>query len=110
MNEDELRKYAVCGLCQKNIGAASFPTFYRVTLERFMLDPGAIQRQAGLTMMLGGSARLAAVMGTEEEMAVPIMDRESFTVCEDCSTSKHYCVAALAEVATPIQKVATCAS
>ena|SRR3990167_324871 len=105
MKEEELRKYAVCGLCQQKIGASSFPTFYRVTLERFMLDPGAIQRQTGLTMMLGGSARLAQVMGTDEEMTHSVMDKESFAVCEDCSTSKNYCVAAMAEVATPVQKV-----
>lgn len=110
MKEDELRKYATCGLCQRKIGHASFPTFYRVTLERFIIDPCAIQRQQGLTMMLGGSARLASVMGQDEDMAVPVMDKESFTVCEDCSTNKHHCIAAMAEVATPVQKVIVCAS
>ena len=81
MKEDELRKYALCGLCQQKIGQASFPTFYRVTLERFMLVPDAITRQTGLAMMLGGSARLASVMGANEDMAKPIMERESFAVC-----------------------------
>ena len=108
MKEEELRKYAVCGLCRKKIGEASFPTFYRVTLERFMLDPSAIYRQTGFAMMLGGNALLAQVMGRDEEMAVPIMDKESFTVCEDCSISKNYCVGAMAEVATPVQKESTC--
>lgn len=106
MKEQELRDSATCGLCRKKLGEASFPTFYRVTLERFMLDPGAISRQTGLAMMLGGSGRLAQVMGCDEEMAQPIMEKESFTVCEDCSTRKKYCVAALAEVATPVKRSA----
>ena len=105
MKEKELRAYATCGLCQKKIGQTSFPSFYRVTLERFMLDPGAIQRQTGLAMMLGGNGALASVMGCDEEMTHDLMDKESFTVCEDCSTSKNYCVAVLAEVATPVQKI-----
>lgn len=47
-------------------------------------------------MMLGGHGGIAAVMGPDEEMTVPLMDPVRLTVCETCCT-KSTCVAALAE-------------
>lgn len=96
MKEKELRQFAVCGLCNRKIGATGLPLFYRVTVERFGIDLKAIQRQQGLTMMLGGHAEIAAAMGPDEELALPLMEPVRFAVCEDCSTKQH-CVAELAE-------------
>jgi hypothetical protein len=107
MKEQELRESAICGFCQKKIGQASRPIFYRVRLERYMLNPGAIERQMGLTALLGGSALLAQVMGTDEDMATSIMEPELFTVCDDCSIEKRYCIAAMAELATPVKRETT---
>ena len=73
------------------------PLFYRVTIERFGVRLNAIERQQGLTMMLGGSAVLAAVMGPDEDMTQPLMEPLVLTVCENCSTQCVLPIAVLAE-------------
>lgn len=100
MKEKELRQHAQCSLCGEKILSAGLPLFYRITIERFGVDLRAIQRQQGLTMMLGGNAAIAAAMGPDEEMTLPLMEPASITVCETCSTSKNNPVAYLAETAT----------
>ena len=100
MKEDELRKHATCSLCGKPIGAAGAPLFWRVSIERFGLDAGALERNEGLVKFLGGSVELASVMGPNEDMAVPVMDKLTLTVCETCCTETT-CVAVLAETKAP---------
>lgn len=85
MKEQELRDAANCAFCRKPFGASGLPLFYRVRIRRFGLDVGAVRRQAGLEMMLGGAVALAQVMGQDEEMAKPLGDGIEFTVCEPCS-------------------------
>ncbi len=97
MKEKELRKHGTCILCRKGIMSGGVPFFYRVTIERFVLKFDALQRQQGLTMMLGGSAALAAVMGPDEDMTMPLMEPLVLTVCENCSTERMNPIAALAE-------------
>ena len=102
MKERELRAAATCGFCREKIGHSGMPTFYRVRIERYFVNLGAVQRQTGLSMMLCDHAGLAAVMGADEEMATPVMDPLEFTVCETCSTdleNQSHCIARLAEVA-----------
>lgn len=102
MKERELRACSTCSLCNKKIGETSFPAFYRITIERFGLDAGAIQRQQGLGMLLGGNGFLAMHMGANEDMATPLMDKLTLVVCEDCSM-KQYPVAYLAEVESTVK-------
>lgn len=83
MKEAELREVCQCTICGRKPGETSSPIFWLVKLERFMLDATAIQRQTGLAMMMG-SARLAAVMGPDEDMAHPIGDC-ALSVCEECA-------------------------
>ena len=96
MKEKELRECATCGICGEKIGKSGSPMFWRVRIERHGIDLSAVQRQTGLAMMLGGNGGIAAVMGPDEEMTVPLMDPVTLTVCETCCT-KSTCVAALAE-------------
>ena len=103
MKEAELRKHATCSMCGGKVLAAGMPLFWRVTVERFGIDLRAVQRQQGLTMMLGGSAAIASAMGADEDMAIPIGDAETVTVCEPCCTATT-CVAALAEVGANKEK------
>jgi hypothetical protein len=103
MKEKELRAHSTCSLCKKKLGETSFPAFYRVSVERFVLDPGAIRRQTGLGMLLGGNGFLAQVMGPDEDMAQPLMDKLILVVCEDCSTNKQYPVAHLAEIESTVK-------
>lgn len=97
MNEAELRKHARCSLCAQPIGHTALPMFWRVTIEHFGIDMGAVRRQSGLAMMLG-DAGLAAVMGPDEDMAKPMMQPATLTVCESCAVESNLPVAALAEV------------
>jgi len=99
MKEAELRKHAICSMCGNKVMASGSPLFWRVTIERLGIKFGPVQRQQGLTMMLGGSAALAAVMGPDEDLASPVMDTVTLTVCEECCT-KSTCVAALADYGT----------
>lgn len=85
MKERELRQHAECDVCHRKIGEARVPLFWRVTAERFGLDLNAMRRQTGLAMMLGGHVGLASVMGPDEDMAKPVMDKVTLTVCEDCA-------------------------
>lgn len=97
MKESELRKHSNCSICGNKILASGLPMFWKVTIERFGIDIAAVQRQQGLTMMLGGSAALAMVMGADEDMAKPIVEAVEIVVCETCCT-KSVCVAQLAEI------------
>jgi hypothetical protein len=96
MKEKELRESSVCGICGEKIGKSGVPMFWRVRIERHGVDLAAVQRQTGLAMMLGGHGGIAAAMGPDEEMTVPLMDPVTLTVCETCCT-RSTCVAALAE-------------
>lgn len=95
MKERELRKHAICSLCDKKIGHTGVPLFWRVTVERFGIDLQAVQRQQGLGLMLGGL--LAQAMGPDEELASPVMEPTVLTVCEACAVNRSLPVAALAE-------------
>lgn len=97
MKEKELRENAICGMCGDKVLSAGLPMFWRVTVERFGIDLNAVQRQQGLTMMMGGNAGIAAAMGLDEEMAKHIIDPIALTICEPCCT-KNICVAGLAEL------------
>lgn len=67
MKEEEIRKAADCYLCGNKIGKTGI--FYKVKIEEYLIDIAACNRQQGLTMMLGGSAALASVMGPNEDLA-----------------------------------------
>lgn len=96
MKRAELVRIARCATCRRRIGEASFPTFYRLTLERHGLHLPALMRAHGEDLMMGP---LAGVLGADEDLTVRVMDPVSITICEDCST-KPFLVAALAELAT----------
>lgn len=101
MRVRELREAAKCAFCGKGFMESGLPLFYRVRIQRFGVDMGAVRRQSGLEQMLGGAAALAQVMGPNEEMAKPLHTVE-FTVCETCSLDfdrGSMPIAAMAELA-----------
>ena len=85
MKEGELRKHSTCSLCKQKIGKSGLPLFYRLTIERFGVKMDAVERQTGLAMMLGGNGFLAGVMGPDEDMAMPLMDKLTLVICELCA-------------------------
>lgn len=105
MKERELRLYADCSLCRKPIGHTRLPLFWRVSIERFGIDLNATGRQMGLTAMLGGSARLALAIGADEDMAKPLFDKITLSICETCAMSpiEPARLAELPDVLTPVE-------
>lgn len=94
MRETELRDSATCALCGRLVGKSGLPLFWRVRIERHGIDLAAVQRQSGLTLLLGNAA-LAMAMGPDEEMTTPLMEPVTLTVCETCGT-QNVCIAYLA--------------
>jgi len=97
MKESALRAAADCAICRQPFGHTGLPLFWRVSIVRYGVDLSAMRRQDGLTAMLGGHARLAQVMGANDDLAKPVGDAVTITVCEDCGTDRKLSIAALAE-------------
>lgn len=77
-----------CVLCGQGMMHAGMPLFWRITLQRMGVDMAAVQREAGLEMMMGGHVALARIMGPNEDIAAPIGAERTVLVCERCS-SRH---------------------
>lgn len=90
MKERELRHHAQCDSCGKKILSKGIPLFYVVTVERYAVDMKALQRQAGVEMMLNNNVPLAQVMGPNEDLAERISGPVKLTICEgDCAYMGH---------------------
>jgi len=77
-----------CMLCGKGVAHDNNLMFYRVTLERFMLDARAINTVAGLEMQFGGSQMgmaLADVFAPDSALAKRVYSRQPFLVCDPCA-------------------------
>lgn len=85
MKERELRQHAACGVCGQKIGKA--PVFYMVSVEHFVFDRAAIQRQTGLEMMMGGNTALAQAFSPDDDLAQRLEEPRRFSVCLSCATS-----------------------
>lgn len=106
MKRAELLKHLDCDLCGRKVTASGLPLFWRLKVERFGIDAQAVRRADGLSAMLGGAA-LAAVMGTDQDLAKPVMDPVTLTVCETCIVDKMAYVAILSEDKTRVKDDAT---
>jgi hypothetical protein len=83
VKERELRECSVCAICAAKIGKSQSPVFYRAKIDTYFVDIAAVQRQAGLAMMMGGNPIIANAMGPDEDMAQRL-DGVTITVCSDC--------------------------
>lgn len=94
MKEAELRAIVKCAACRKPFGHTGLPIFWRVSIERHGVKADAVRRQDHLAGFIG-SAAIAAVMGPDEDMTIPLMEPKTVTICEQCVTAT-VCVAQLA--------------
>lgn len=109
MDRDEARKlvdkmqgfkqkeFEPCLLCGKGMAHSQDLDFYRVKLERFMIDYGAVQRQGGLEMPMGAAAGLAIIMGPDADLAKEPTPYSTFLVCGCCAMDKGMPIALLME-------------
>ena len=87
MKEKELRELATCLVCREKVGQKQSPIFWKVSMQRHMLDLAAISKQNGLGMMLGGTGGLAMAMGTDADMTVGLGAELTFGLCDACVIS-----------------------
>lgn len=72
-----------CRICERGVAAGGI-VFYRVKVEQFGLDHGAIMRQHGLELQLGGHAALAQVMGPDDDLARSLSAEHTACICGEC--------------------------
>lgn len=78
------RDLTPCMVCGKPLTHCRSIAFYRVTIERFVIDAAAVQRQVGLGMALG-HAGLASIMGPNADMAKRLDLQGPANVCDGCA-------------------------
>lgn len=82
------RDITPCCSCGKGVAHSNQLTAYRVRLTHLAMNVGAVRRQTGLEMMLGGAAGLAAVMGPDEDILVPLAAESTWLVCQQCAMDR----------------------
>lgn len=96
MKQAELLQSITCSKCKKSAGDASL-VFYRVKVESYMLDVGAINRQLGLEAMFAGNGPIAAAMGPDADLANKL-NSWNVTLCLDCALDPDSTVAEALEL------------
>lgn len=89
--------FTPCVRCHKGVMHTGLSFFYRIKIEHMGIDAQAVQRQAGLEMMMGGHAQLANVMGANEDMGLPIGDASTGLLCHKCATDLKLSFAEIVE-------------
>lgn len=85
LKENDLVRLGNCAICRKRmLGGAAGPTFYKISISRGMFDRRALERRAGLEMMLGNGV-LAKVMGPNDDLAKIFDGPHDVIVHEDCA-------------------------
>ncbi|WP_170149580.1 hypothetical protein, partial [Rhodoplanes roseus] len=76
------REFTKCLRCGKGVMHAGAITFFRISIERLVVDLGAVRRQHGLELQIGA---LAQHMGPDEDIAKPLLPAVAGLVCESCA-------------------------
>lgn len=83
-------------------GINNSPMFYQIEIKTVILNAGAINEQLGLAQMLGGSMRLAEVMGARGGEAAQVLEEPDAVTklfqCQVCNMNAKKSIS-LAEVA-----------
>lgn len=89
MKFDDIR---ACDLCKKPVAGKTRTgnslDFYRLVVEKNLLNLGAINERIGLTMMMGGSEQLAGALASHDKVAIPF-DRRELLICFGCMTERR---------------------
>ena len=96
-----------CGLCRKGVAHSGHPLFYVLEVSRYGIDSRAVQRAHGLELVLGlgqgmatdsDVARIANVMGPDEDLVKQIDPPEKFWICHPCAMELPVSFHAMLEV------------
>ncbi len=85
MKQTEIKPCAACG---KGVMHAGAPQFYQVTVQPYLVNVPAVQRQHGLEQMLG-NATIAFHMGTQEDIAQPVGEPVVMLLCQYCAITEQ---------------------
>lgn len=88
----DLKPCLICGLGMAHAGSLAF---FRMRLDRMIIDSGAVRRAHGLEVMLG-NAYLANIMGPDEDLARQFTS-DTVLICEPCALRRPERVFALYE-------------
>ncbi len=81
------RDFKKC-ICDRGVMHTNMPTFYRLQFTRMFIDARAVQRAQGIEQFFGGGqagAVLGNVMGTDDDLAVPVGETIDVLLCEQCA-------------------------
>jgi len=88
MKFEDLR---ACDLCKSPVAGNTRDgktiDFYKLVVERNLLNARAINEHVGLTLMMGGSEQLARAFASQGNIAVPFTRREVL-ICFPCMTER----------------------
>lgn len=84
-----------CLVCGKGMMHDSALTFFQVEITRMVVQVSAVQRAAGMEMMVGNPA-IAYHMGPQEDLALPI-SQHTFLICEICALTGDSSIYGLVE-------------
>jgi hypothetical protein len=91
----ELMKLGNCIVCGKKQLESGLPLFYCITVSRAGFNGPALQRAAGLEMMVGS---LASVFSPDEDLAQVIDGPHSVFVHETCADKISHLVQLIPEI------------
>ena len=74
-----------CILCDKGVMHAGDPVVYRISIQQFVFNVRAIQRQHGLEMSMGDAAPLAQIMGPNDDLAKATGKPLTGLLCAPCA-------------------------
>lgn len=89
-----------CARCKKGLGHSNNIEFYRLKMDRHMVDINAVQHIYGMEQMLGGgndAAAIAAVMSPDIYISKIIQEKE-LTICARCFYDPGFSVCELLEM------------
>lgn len=77
-----------CDLCDQPVSGKTRDgnnalEFYRIVVERQILNVGALREHVGLSMMMGGNERMARAFASHDEISHPF-ERMETLVCFPC--------------------------
>lgn len=61
------------------------PIFWTLKVQRHGIDMKAVNRQAGMEMMMNGHVPLAQILGPNEDMTKPLSVEVKLTACDNCA-------------------------
>jgi hypothetical protein len=80
------KEFKPCVICGRGMMHSGNVVFYKVSIAKVIINLPAVQRQHGLEMMLGGSGKLAEVMGPNEPLAYGDSVVYTGLICDHCAS------------------------